>query len=147
MPDTVQDLLDRKGGTCQTIGPDETVYEAIRRMEAADVGALMVVEDGRLLGVVSERDYARKVILKGRASRETPVRVIMTRRLVKVRPTQTLTDCARLMTAHGIRHLPVVRRGRLLGVLSIRDVLSASDLAGLMLAAVGAPPARPGSAE
>ncbi len=140
MPETVQDLLDRKGSECHTIGPDDTVYEAVRRMDAADVGALMVVEGGRLLGVVSERDYARKIVLKGRSSKETPVRIIMTRRLVKVRPTQSLAECAQLMTARGIRHLPVVRRGRLLGVLSIRDLLSASDLAGLMLAAVGAPP-------
>ena len=146
MSDTVQDLLDRKGSGCHTIGPDETVYEAVRRMEAADVGALMVVEGERLLGVVSERDYARKIVLKNRSSKETPVRVIMTRRLVKVRPTQSLADCVRLMTAHGIRHLPVVRRGRLLGVLSIRDLLSAADLAGLMLAAVGAPPGRTGPA-
>jgi len=139
MAETVQDLLTRKGGDCYTIGPDETVFEAIRRMDAADVGALMVVEGERLLGVISERDYARKVILKGRASRETLVRVIMSRRIIKVRPTQSVADCVRLMTEHGIRHLPVVQRGRLLGVLSIRDVLSASDLANLMLAAAGAP--------
>ncbi len=125
MADTVQDLLARKGAECHTVGPDETVFEAIRRMDAADVGALMVVENDRLIGVLSERDYARKVILKGRSSKDTPVRAIMSRCVARVRPEQTVAEAARLMTEHGVRHLPVVRRGRLLGVLSIRDVLAA----------------------
>lgn len=127
--ETVQDLLMRLGGTCHTIAPDETVFEAIRRMEAADIGALMVVAGGRLLGVISERDYARKIILKNRSSRDTPVRTIMSRRIVKVRPDQPVAECASLMMEHGIRHLPVVRRGKLIGVLSIRDVLSSTSMA------------------
>ena len=135
--ETVHDVLTRIGGACHTIAPDETVFEAIRRMEAADVGALMVVEGGRLVGVVSERDYARKVILKGRSSRETPVRAIMSRRIVKVRPDQPVSDCAALMMKHGIRHLPVVRRGTLLGVLSIRDVLSSTSMARMLMASLG----------
>jgi CBS domain-containing protein len=131
--ETIHDLLTRIGGACHTIGPDETVFEAIRRMEAADVGALMVVENGRLLGIVSERDYARKVILKGRTSKETPVRTIMSRRIVKVRPDQPVDDCAGLMMKHGIRHLPVVHRGKLMSVLSIRDVLSATSMARMLM--------------
>lgn len=142
--ETVGDILARKGDACHTIGPDETVFEAIRRMDAADVGALMVVEEGRLLGVLSERDYARKVILKGRASRETAVRTIMSRKLVRVRPGQSVAEAAQLMTRHGIRHLPVVERGRLLGVLSIRDVLSTAAMSQWLQSALGMPSAPAG---
>lgn len=141
--ETIRECLARKGGDCHTIGPDETAYEAVRRMDEANVGALMVVEGGRLLGVISERDYARKVILKERAPRETPVRAIMSRRVVRIRPTQSAADAAALMMKHGVRHLPVVERGHLIGVLSIRDVLGASDMMASLMARLGTPSPRP----
>ena len=110
---TVGDLLRSKGGQVWTIGPEATVYEALTLMAEKDVGALLVVEGARLAGVLSERDYARKVVLKGKASRETLVREIMSAGVVTVRPEQTIDECMALMTSHRIRHLPVVEAGQL----------------------------------
>ena len=120
---TVGDLLRSKGGQVWTIGPEATVYEALTLMAEKDVGALLVVEGARLAGVLSERDYARKVVLKGKASRETLVREIMSAGVVTVRPEQTIDECMALMTSHRIRHLPVVEAGQLQGVISIGDVV------------------------
>ncbi len=120
---TVNDLLRAKGHALWSIGPDATVYQALELMAQKDVGALVVLEAGALAGILSERDYARKVILHGKSSRETPVRAIMTRRVFTVQPEQTLADCMTLMTAHHIRHLPVVAGGELAGLVSIGDVV------------------------
>jgi CBS domain-containing protein len=120
---TVERVLGKKGREIWTIGPDESVYDAIVLMAEREVGALPVVTGGDLAGIISERDYARKVILKGRSSKATPVRDIMTSHVVTVSPEQTIDNCMSLMTEHHIRHLPVVEDGGLVGMLSIGDVV------------------------
>ena len=122
---TVRHLLEAKGHEVFAIDPEAAVLDAIRLMAEKQVGALAVVHDGRLEGMVSERDYARKVILHGHASRDTPVRAIMTSNVVTVTPDQDLSDCMRIMTDKRIRHLPVMDGGRQVGVLSIGDVMKA----------------------
>jgi CBS domain-containing protein len=121
---TVKELLRNKGYHVWSIGPDASVYEALTLMAEKDVGALLVLDNaGQLVGILSERDYARKIVLKGRTSRETAVREIMTEKVVWVRPDQTIEECMALMTNKHIRHLPVMEEGRLLGVISIGDVV------------------------
>jgi CBS domain-containing protein len=121
---TVREVLDGKGHEVFSVSPDATVYEALRLMADRDVGAVLVMDgDRNLVGVLSERDYARQVILKGKTSRETPVREIMTARVVYVRPEQTVDECMAIMTDKRIRHLPVLDGGRLVGLLSIGDVV------------------------
>ena len=120
---TVKQLLQVKGGEVFAVAPGDSVLDAIRVMAEKSVGALLVLEEGRLAGVVSERDYARKVILHGRSSQDTPVREIMTTNVITVQSAQTVEDCMALMTAHRVRHLPVVDGGKLAGVLSIGDLI------------------------
>ena len=118
-------LLQDKGSDMWTIAPDTSVYEAIEMMAARKVGALVVVDGQKVVGIVSERDYARKVILQGKSSRDTPVRAIMTEKVYSVRPEQTVDDCMALMTARHIRHLPVMVDERLVGIVSIGDIVKA----------------------
>ncbi|ADH62045.1 MAG: CBS domain-containing protein [Deinococcota bacterium] len=125
MTATVRQLLQVKGSRVFDIHPQATVYEALERMAQHDVGALLVLEEGQLVGIFSERDYARKIILMGRASRDTPVHEVMTTDLVTVSPEATVGECMALMTQHRIRHLPVMEGGRLAGVISIGDVVKA----------------------
>ncbi|HLF22828.1 MAG TPA: CBS domain-containing protein [Burkholderiales bacterium] len=121
---TVRDLLDRKGRNVFAVGPDAPVYQALELMSEKHVGALMVLdEDRHLIGVVSERDYARKVALEGKSSKETPVRDIMTTKLFCVTPKENIEQCMALMTDKGVRHLPVLDGERLDGVISIGDVV------------------------
>ncbi len=120
---TVKQLLQAKGSTVFAVAPRDSVLEAIRVMAEKGVGALVVLEAGRLAGMVSERDYARKVILHGRSSQDTPVREIMTAKVITVQSAQSVEDCMALMTEHRIRHLPVVDDGKLAGVLSIGDLI------------------------
>jgi len=120
---TVQRLLESKGHLVWSIAPDASVFEAVQLMADKRVGALMVVEQNELVGLLSERDYAREIVLKDRISRNTPVSSIMTRRVLYVRPDQTLDECMALMTEKNLRHLPVLDNGRLIGVISIRDVV------------------------
>jgi CBS domain-containing protein len=122
---SVAHLLQAKGHAVWSIPPDASVYEAIKLMADKEVGALLVMEGQRLVGIVSERDYARKVILQGKSSRDTPVREIMTGKVFYVRPDQTVEDCMALMTARRIRHLPVLERDRVIGVVSIGDLVKA----------------------
>lgn len=122
---TVQDVLGNKGGQIWSVSPGNTVYEALQLMAEKEIGAVLVMEAGKPVGILSERDYARQVILKGRASKDTPVREIMSTRLVYIRPEQTVEDCMALMTDKRIRHLPVLEGGELRGVLSIGDVVKA----------------------
>ena len=121
----VEDLLTRKPRALYAIGPDEPVLEAIRMMAEHSIGAVLVLHDGAIAGIVSERDYARKVVLLGRASNETPVGDIMSSPVVTVTPGDDLDHCMRLMTERRIRHLPVVVDGRVIGMLSIGDLVKA----------------------
>jgi CBS domain-containing protein len=120
---TVTQLLEAKGGEVHAIGPDARVIDALKLMAEKDVGALVVTEGGRIAGIISERDYARKVILHGKSSHDIPVREIMTARVVTVQPRHTVEECMALMTEKRIRHLPVTEGERLVGVLSIGDLV------------------------
>src|SRR6516162_9089071 len=118
-------ILAQKGvSSVWSIGPNATVIDAIRLMNEKNVGALPVVDNGTLVGIVSERDYTRKVILKGRSSKETPVSEIMTKQLVTVTPRDNVTECMRLITEKRVRHLPVLEGADLVGILSIGDVVN-----------------------
>jgi CBS domain-containing protein len=120
---TVSWILAHKGSTVWTVRPDATVYDAIKMMADKNVGALPVVHDERLLGIISERDYTRKVILMGRVSKETLVSEIMSTNLVVTHPNESLTGCMRMMTEKRVRHLPVLENEKLIGILSIGDAL------------------------
>jgi CBS domain-containing protein len=122
---TVGQVLRKKGYGFHGIGPEATAYDALETMAEKNVGALLVVEEGLLIGVFSERDYARKVILKGRASKNTSVREVMTGSPISVSPAMSLRDCMVIMTRNRVRHLPVVDNDALLGVVSIGDVVNA----------------------
>jgi CBS domain-containing protein len=120
---TVRELLDGKATRLLSISPDASVFEALQLMAEKDVGALIVLEGERLAGIFSERDYARKVVLVGKFSKETAVREIMTPKVLCVRPDQTVDQCMGLMTEHRIRHLPVLDGTKVIGVISIGDVV------------------------
>ena len=122
---TVRDLLKQKGREVWSVTPDSTVYAALQLMADKNIGALLVLDGGRPVGIFSERDYARQVILKGKTSKDTPVRDVMTSRVVFVRPEQSIEECMALMTDKRFRHLPVLEEGQLAGLLSIGDVVKA----------------------
>lgn len=122
---TVRDLLKVKGNAVWSVPPDTTVFETLELMSDRNIGAVLVMEGAALIGIVSERDYARKVEMEGRSARDTTVREIMTRRVLTVQPDQTVEDCMALMTEHRMRHLPVMQNGRVLGLISIGDVVKA----------------------
>lgn len=122
--DTLSSLLRFKGRQVWSIAPSATVYEAIARMSEKSIGALLVLSEGRLAGIISERDYARKVILKDRSSKETQVWEIMTDRVVTASPGNTVEECMRWMTEHRIRHLPVLDGDDVIGVVSIGDLVN-----------------------
>jgi len=117
-------ILNNKDDHIWSVGPDETVYDAIALMADKRIGALLVVTERRLIGIITERDYARKVILHGRSSRDTQVREIMTRSLITVTPDHTVDECMRLVTEHRIRHLPVLDDDKLVGLISIGDLVN-----------------------
>jgi CBS domain-containing protein len=122
---TVRQLLDRKPRAMFAVAPEDAVLEAIRAMAEHRVGALLVLSHERLVGIVSERDYARKVILLGRASADTPVRDIMSSPVYTVQPDTTVATCMQLMTDQHVRHLPVMESGRVIGMVSIGDLVKA----------------------
>jgi CBS domain-containing protein len=121
---TVNSILARKGSAIWSIAPDATVFEAIQLMAEKNVGALPVVQNDQLVGIISERDYTRKVILQGKSSKETPVRDIMTQRLVTADPDDRVSECMQRMTENRVRHLPVLEGNKMVGILSIGDVLA-----------------------
>lgn len=122
---TVQQILEAKGSDVWSIAPDASVLEAIKLMAEKEVGALLVMTGEKPVGIVSERDYARKVILKGRSSQKTSIQDIMTTHVVYVSPDQSIEECMALMTEKHIRHLPVMDGERLCGMLSIGDLVKA----------------------
>ena len=117
-------LARKKVSSVWSIGPNATVIDAIRFMDEKNVGALPVVDNGKLVGIVSERDYTRKVILKGRSSKDTPVSDIMTKNVLTVNPGNSVTECMQIMTEKRVRHLPVLEGADLVGILSIGDVVN-----------------------
>jgi len=125
MTDKIDSILRNRRTEIWSVPSHATVYDAVALMAAKEIGALLVVDEGRLVGVISERDYARKVILQGKHSKETPVHEIMTTHLVTVTRQHSVDDCMRLMSDHRIRHLPVMEDDRLVGVVSIGDLVKA----------------------
>jgi CBS domain-containing protein len=117
-------LARKKNSTVWSIGPNAMVVDAIRLMDEKNVGALPVFDNRTLVGIVSERDYTRKVILKGRSSKETPVNEIMTKQLETVNPSNSVSECMRIITEKRVRHLPVLEETKLVGILSIGDVVN-----------------------
>ncbi len=123
MATVAQILASKPDRTVHTIAPAATVFEAVKLMAEKNVGALVVVEDGKVVGVVTERDYARKVALRARSSKDTPVRDVMTADVMYVPPGRTSEECMALMTENRFRHLPVLEQGRLVGLVSIGDLV------------------------
>lgn len=122
---SVSELLKKREPTVFSLSPQDSVFEALRRMADHDVGAMMVLDDsGHLIGVFSERDYTRKIALMGKSSRDTPVKDIMTANVITVAPQTDTRDCLALMSQKKIRHLPVMDSGKVLGMISIRDITS-----------------------
>jgi CBS domain-containing protein len=121
--DPVSLILRKKGCDIFSVPSETTVYDAMQIMADKEVGALLVVDDGHLHGIVSERDYARKVILMGRSSKETPVSEILTEPLITIAPDCSVDEAMRLITTHRIRHLPVLRNDELIGLISIGDLV------------------------
>jgi CBS domain-containing protein len=120
---TIKHLLDSKGYDIWTVKPDNSVFEALELMAEKNIGAVVVLENGEVVGIFSERDYARKVILKGKNSRDTKVREIMTSEVIGLGVDQTVEHCMALMTKHHFRHLPIFKAEELIGIISIGDVV------------------------
>ena len=120
---TVKQILKTKERAVWSIQPGASIFDALKIMAEKEVGALVVMDGEKLVGIFSERDYARKVILRGKSSQETPISDIMTRTVIYVNPTQTIEECMALMTGKHIRHLPVLEGGQLVGIVSIGDLV------------------------
>lgn len=119
----ILELLEKQGGAIWSLSPDDSVYQALEMLAECNVGALMVLQGDKLVGIFSERDYTRKIALEGRSSRETQVRDIMTAQVLTVGPKSSTDDCMALMSQKKIRHLPVVDGAKVLGMVSIRDLM------------------------
>lgn len=120
---TVRDLLKNKQNEIWSVSPNATAYEALEIMAEKDVGALLVIENAELVGIFTERDYARKTVLQGRSSKSTPVSKLMTPRVICVSPDNTVDECMAIMASHQFRHLAVLQKGHLIGILTLRDVI------------------------
>jgi CBS domain-containing protein len=121
----VSDILNSKGHDIWSVNPDDTVFDSLQLMAEKEVGALLVMDEDRLVGIVTERDYARKVILEGRSSKSSSVAEVMTKRVLCVSPERTIDECMALMTDKRVRHLPVLDHKHVVGVLSIGDLVKA----------------------
>jgi len=121
---TINEILTHKGTTVWCISPEATVFEAIQMMADKNIGALLVTDKERLLGILTERDYTRNVALKGKSSKQTAVKEILSSEFIQVTPGHTVEECMRLMTLHRVRHLPVLNGGQILGIISIGDLVN-----------------------
>jgi CBS domain-containing protein len=121
---TISEILSQKGTQVWTVSPDTMVFDAIQLMADKNIGALLVTDHGNLVGIMSERDYTRKIALKGKSSKQTPVREIISGKVVSAGPSHTVEDCMRLMTDHRVRHLPVLAGDEILGIVSIGDLVN-----------------------
>jgi CBS domain-containing protein len=121
---TISEILSLKGTQVWTVSPDTMVFDAIQLMADKNIGALLVTEHDRLVGIMSERDYTRKIALKGKSSKQTPVREIISGKVISANPSHTVEDCMRLMTDHRVRHLPVIAGDEILGIVSIGDLVN-----------------------
>ena len=121
---TIAQLLNVKGNQIWSIEPKATIFEALEIMSEKEIGALLVMEDGKLTGIFSERDYARKVILKGKSSKETPVGELMTKKVFYIDSQKTINDCMVMMTTKCIRHVPVIEDNQVMGIVTIGDVVN-----------------------
>ena len=121
---TISEILSHKGAAAWSIPPEATVFEAIQMMADKNIGALLVTENNKLVGIISERDYTRKVVIKGKSSRTTAVKEILSSHVIHVTPSHTVQDCLRLMTDHHFRHLPVLDGDRIAGIISIGDLVN-----------------------
>jgi CBS domain-containing protein len=121
---TIGEILNYKGTNVWFISPEATVFDAVQLMSDKNVGALLVTEGDKLVGIISERDYTRKVALKGKSSKQTAVREILSGHVIHATPANTVEECMRLMTDHRIRHLPVLEEGRIVGIVSIGDLVN-----------------------
>jgi CBS domain-containing protein len=121
---SINEILAHKSKAVWSISPDATVFEAIQMMDAKNIGALLVTEHDKLVGVITERDYTRKIALKGKSSKEARVREIISPKTIQVAPGQSVEECMRLMTEHRVRHLPVIDGERIVGVVSIGDLVN-----------------------
>ena len=125
MSTTVKEILATKSGEILSVTPDTTVYDALDLMARRDISAVLVLEGERLVGIFTERDYARKVVLRGRSSKEAKIGELMTQNLLTISPAQTVDDVMEMMTTNRFRHLPVVERGQLIGIVTIGDAVKA----------------------
>jgi CBS domain-containing protein len=121
---TISEILSHKGNAVWSISPDATVFDAIQMMADKNIGALLVTENSKLVGIISERDYMRKIVVKGKASKTTAVREILSSHVIHVSPAHTVEECMRLMTDHHFRHLPVLDGDKILGIVSIGDLVN-----------------------
>ena len=121
---TIKHVLDKKGHNVHFIHPDASVFDALKLMAENDIGSLVVLEDDKLVGIITERHYARDIVLKGKTSPGTPVRDIMSTRVICARPDQAVEECMAVMTERAVRHLPVLKDGRLVGIVSIGDMVN-----------------------
>lgn len=120
----ISEILHYKGSTVWSVPPEATVFEAVQMMAEKNVGALLVTAGAKLVGIISERDYTRKVVLKGKSSKETAVKEILTGQVIQVSPAHTVEECLRLMTDHHVRHLPVLEGEKVVGIVSIGDLVN-----------------------
>ena len=121
---TIKHVLDKKGHDVHFIHPDASVFDALKLMAENDIGSLVVLEDDKLVGIITERHYAREIVLKGKTSPGTLVRDIMSKKVICTRPDQAVEECMAVMTARAVRHLPVLEHGRLVGIVSIGDMVN-----------------------
>ena len=121
---TISEILHHKGAQVWSVSPESMVFDAIQLMADKNIGALLVIEGGKLVGIMTERDYTRKVALKGKSSKQTPVREIVSGQIIHATPEHTVEECMRLMTEHRVRHLPVMEGENILGIVSIGDLVN-----------------------